>query len=56
MSGNIAELSGRAVGTALSIPGGLFEVALGSWLIVKGFRPAAYGENGPVPTDLAYLR
>jgi hypothetical protein len=36
MSGNVAELCGGHSGVALSIPGGLFEVALGSWLIVKG--------------------
>jgi len=45
MCGNIPAVFGRGFGTALSIPGGLFEVALGSWLIVKGFRPTAYGEN-----------
>jgi hypothetical protein len=45
MCGNIPAVFGRGFGTALSIPGGLFEVALGSWLIVKGFRPTAYCEN-----------
>ena len=38
MSGNIAELFGLHVGVALSIPGGLFEVALGGLLIVRGLR------------------
>jgi hypothetical protein len=56
MSGNIAELFGLHVGTALSIPGGLFEVALGIWLISKGFRPASYGEDDGAALQPAYLR
>jgi hypothetical protein len=40
--GSIAEVFGLHIGLALSIPGGLFEVALGCWLLVKGFDPAAY--------------
>jgi hypothetical protein len=55
-SGNIAELFGLHVGTALSIPGGLFEVALGVWLIIKGFRPAAYGEDNSARSQPEYLR
>jgi hypothetical protein len=35
--GTVAELSGLHVGLALSVPGGLFEVALGLWLLLKGF-------------------
>jgi hypothetical protein len=34
----LAELLGNAVGVMLSIPGGLFEIALSVWLIVKGFN------------------
>ncbi|MBO0867908.1 MAG: DUF4386 domain-containing protein [Micromonosporaceae bacterium] len=56
MCGNVAELFGRHIGTALSIPGGLFEVVLGVWLIVRGFRPAAYGEHSHAPAEPAYLR
>jgi hypothetical protein len=37
--GNGADLAGAHIGTVLSIPGGLFEVFLGVWLIVKGLRP-----------------
>ncbi len=40
--GSIAEVFGLHIGLAFSIPGGLFEVALGCWLLVKGFEPAAY--------------
>jgi len=42
VEGTIAELFGSHIGLALSIPGGLFEVALGVWLLIKGFEPDAY--------------
>lgn len=41
--GGIAEISGLHIGLVLSLPGGLLEVTLGLWLIIKGFSPAAYG-------------
>jgi hypothetical protein len=37
MAGSVAELSGLHVGLALSVPGGLFEVALGIRLLTHGF-------------------
>ena len=37
-AGTIFELFGSSVGVMLSIPGGLFEVALSLWLIFKGFN------------------
>lgn len=37
--GSLAELSGLHVSLALAIPGGLFEVALGVWLLTKGLGP-----------------
>ncbi|KAI9001847.1 hypothetical protein DFJ74DRAFT_714466 [Hyaloraphidium curvatum] len=37
-SGAVAELAGHAVGIAMSIPGGLFEVALGVKLLWSGFN------------------
>jgi Domain of unknown function (DUF4386) len=40
--GSIAEVFGLHMGLVFSIPGGLFEVALGCWLLVRGFEPAAY--------------
>jgi hypothetical protein len=40
-SGAVAETFGLHIALVLSIPGRLFEVALGVWLIVKGFRPEA---------------
>ena len=48
--GAIAEIFGLHISLALSIPGGLFELALGVWLIVKGFSPTAVaGEAAPRP-------
>ncbi len=38
--GSVLELAGYGVGLALSAPGGLFEVAAGSYLLVKGFGAA----------------
>ena len=38
LTGAIAEIFGIHVSLLLSLPGGLFEVAFGVWLIAKGFR------------------
>jgi len=38
--GSVLQLAGYEVGLALSVPGGLFEVTAGSFLLVKGFREA----------------
>lgn len=43
-TGAIAEVFGIPISLMASVPGGLFEVALGLWLIIKGFEPAAYGD------------
>ena len=37
----VAEIFGLRVGLMLAVPGGLFELAFGSWLIVRGFRGPA---------------
>jgi hypothetical protein len=42
--GAVAEIFGIHVSLMLLIPGGLFELALGFWLLIKGFQPAAYGQ------------
>lgn len=39
IAGTLFELFGIAIGTFLSIPGGLFEIGLSLWLIFKGFTP-----------------
>jgi uncharacterized protein DUF4386 len=44
-AGTLAEIFGIHIGLLLSIPGGLFEVALGCWLLIKGFAPKAYGQE-----------
>ncbi|MGK0380193.1 MAG: hypothetical protein ACJA1Z_004027 [Patiriisocius sp.] len=38
IAGTILELFGYNVGVLLSIPGGLFEISLSVWLIIKGFK------------------
>ena len=43
-AGSLAELFGIPVSLMASIPGGLFELALGAWLIIRGFIPAAYAK------------
>ncbi|TDB69749.1 DUF4386 domain-containing protein [Micromonospora sp. KC723] len=52
--GAILELLGYRVGMALSIPGGLFEVALGALLVAKGFPTpvTARATGGPTPRRL----
>jgi uncharacterized protein DUF4386 len=42
MSGAAAEIFGVPISLVLLIPGGIFEVTLAIWLLVKGFNPAAY--------------
>lgn len=38
----VAELFGAPISLVLLIPGGIFEVTLAIWLLVKGFNPASY--------------
>lgn len=44
MTGAAAELFGGNISLVLLIPGGIFELALAMWLLVKGFAPAVYGQ------------
>lgn len=48
MTGCIAEIFGIHIGLICSILGGLFEVAVGIWLIIKGFQPEAYDPSQAV--------
>ncbi len=41
LGGAIAEIFGIHVGLMLSLPGGVFELALGVWLMANGFRSVA---------------
>lgn len=45
ISGTILELFANSVGVILSIPGGLFEIILSLWLIVKGFNSTVIVSN-----------
>ena len=51
MTGAIAEIFGIHIGVLLSVPGGLFELLLGFWLIFKGFHPEAYNGRAEIPTS-----
>jgi hypothetical protein len=44
-AGSALQLAGHEVGLPLSAPGGLFEVAAGSYLLVKGFGPASPAQS-----------
>ncbi|MBL0885530.1 DUF4386 domain-containing protein [Myceligenerans indicum] len=44
-AGAAAELFGVPISLVLLIPGGLFEIGLAGWLLVRGFDPGAY--EGP---------
>ncbi|MFD1147156.1 DUF4386 domain-containing protein [Saccharothrix hoggarensis] len=49
LAGAVLEVLGHGVGVALSVPGGLFEVALGVLLVARGFPERAVAE-----VDAAY--
>jgi uncharacterized protein DUF4386 len=49
--GAIVEIFGIPISLILLIPGGLFELALAFWLLIKGFQPEAYGGR-PAPATL----
>ena len=44
-TGAIAEIFGIPISLILLIPGGLFELALAFWLLIKGFQPEAYARG-----------
>lgn len=48
-AGAIAEVLGVHIGLVLSLPGGLWEVALAIWLILKGFRPSTVAVASSAP-------
>ncbi|GAA0926928.1 DUF4386 family protein [Virgisporangium aurantiacum] len=52
--GAVAEILGYAVGVALSVPGGLFELTFGALLLVRGLplRPGR-GSRRPEPAGIA---
>lgn len=42
LAGMLSEIMGSRLGLASSLPGGLWEVFMGVWLIVKGFNASAF--------------
>jgi hypothetical protein len=44
-TGAIAEIFGIPISLILLIPGGLFELTLAFWLLIKGFQPEAYAKG-----------
>jgi hypothetical protein len=47
-AGASAEIFGIHISLILLIPGGLFELTLAFWLLIKGFQPEAYGGRAEV--------
>jgi Domain of unknown function (DUF4386) len=45
VAGAIAEIFGIPISLIILIPGGLFELALAFWLLIKGFNPEAYARG-----------
>jgi hypothetical protein len=45
VAGAIAEIFGLHISLILLIPGGIFELALAFWLLIKGFQPEAYARG-----------
>ena len=53
-TGAVLEILGVEVGVLLSIPGGLFEVAVAIWLIVRGFTtPVPVARSAPADASMA---
>ena len=52
LTGSMLEILGYGVSLALSVPGGLFEIALAVLLIAKGFPPG-HGGRRPLPATTA---
>jgi hypothetical protein len=44
-TGAIAEIFGIPISLILLIPGGIFELVLAFWLLIKGFQPEAYAKG-----------
>jgi hypothetical protein len=43
--GMVSEIMGSGLGLVSSIPGGLWEVFVGLWLIFRGFNPSALASH-----------
>jgi hypothetical protein len=49
----VSAVMGSGLGDLSSIPGGLWEVFVGVWLIVKGFNASAFVSQVPRTSTLA---
>lgn len=50
--GMLSAIMGSGLGDVSSIPGGLWEVFIGVWLIAKGFNPSAFAPQSTRPSAL----
>lgn len=50
--GMVSEMMGSGLGLASSLPGGLWEMFIGVWLVVKGFNAAAF-VAAPAKTEIS---
>ncbi len=53
LSGSVLEIIGFDLKVIHAVPGGLWELFIGVWLIVKGFDPGAGATGSPVVTSSA---
>lgn len=51
LCGSVVEVFGVNLLTIHAIPGGLWEMFIGVWLIVKGFNPSAFAPDEPVISE-----
>jgi len=51
LCGSVVEVLGFNLLTIHAIPGGLWEVFIGVWLIVRGFNPSAFASESAEPDD-----
>src|SRR5215207_26887 len=51
LCGSLLEVLGFNLQTIHAIPGGLWELFIGVWLIVKGFNPSAFASESATPDD-----
>jgi hypothetical protein len=53
--GMVSEVMGSGLGLVSSIPGGLWELFIGVWLIAKGFNPSAFASQSTNPDDVVLM-
>jgi hypothetical protein len=51
--GMLSEIMGSGLGLMSSLPGGLWEISMGVWLIAKGFNSSAFVQKTASPAILA---